>query len=94
MTISESRHPLVARRPPPPPVASARSPKRAAARLDLLDEAELAEERREPGIGSLDACPACGQADPPVTTLGDVTGATVTDCCEKGRDGAHRRFRA
>lgn len=51
--------------------------------LDLLDEAELAEGRREPGTGYLVACPACGRTDPPVTTLGDATGATVTDCCDK-----------
>lgn len=51
--------------------------------LDVLDAAEDAEEeRREPGTGYLDACPACGKGDPPVTTLGN-TGATVTDCCEK-----------
>ncbi|WP_043637633.1 hypothetical protein [Nonomuraea candida] len=51
--------------------------------LNVLDAAEdAAEAAREPGTGYLDACPACGKTDPPVTTLGK-TGATVTDCCEK-----------
>ncbi|MFG6197836.1 hypothetical protein [Nonomuraea sp. JJY05] len=50
--------------------------------LDVVDTVEDAEEeRREPGTGYIAACPACGKADPPVTTLGK-TGATVTDCCE------------
>ncbi|MGW2221657.1 hypothetical protein ACWCSD_42300, partial [Nonomuraea sp. NPDC001684] len=52
--------------------------------LDVLDAAEdAAEAAREPGTGYLDACPACGKTDPPVTTLGDSRGAVVTDCCEK-----------
>ncbi|MFC4014675.1 hypothetical protein ACFOY2_46145 [Nonomuraea purpurea] len=51
--------------------------------LDVLDAAEdAAEAAREPGTGYLDACPACGRTDPPVTTPGK-TGAIVTDCCEK-----------
>lgn len=35
----------------------------------------------EPGRGVVAVCPSCGQADPPVTTLGDVGGTVETDCC-------------
>lgn len=33
------------------------------------------------GRGAVAECPTCGQADPPVTTLGDAEGTVETDCC-------------